>query len=455
MQDSITNIFRAYDIRGIYGSDLFGETAERIGVAACADIGSKGTIVVGMDARESSGVLKSALIEGMTSAGCNVIDIGTVPSPVLYFSAKHLTADRGVIVTASHLPPEWNGFKFCDKGGIVISEGTGLEKIRSAFFEKDAEQGQQGSVVDYREILLDYSSYISGKIRIKKGLKAVFDYGNSVTSLAMGPILQKFPINATEINKEIKQSSPDRTSELTEEALTGLRIAVLEEGADVGIAYDGDGDRVAFVDGKGKILNTGNLIIPIFSNYYLERNPGGAVVYDVTCSDSVSEFIKSRGGRSIITKVGHSYCASEVIKSGAILGGQYSGHMVFPEIGCADDALYASLKMLEILSSSERTLNEMAGKIPQKKATGVFEYKVADSMKFDAVRKISKTIKKAGMQYADIDGLKILTDHGWVLIRASNTSPAIKINAESDTCEEAEALQEYGKNLVKEAILLD
>jgi phosphomannomutase/phosphoglucomutase len=447
-------IFRAYDIRGVYGKDLNEELANIIGKAYCSFLGNYSTVGVGRDVRQSSKSLSDAVISGLVDCGCNVIDFGTVPSPLVYFGVRHLNLNGGLMVTASHLPPEWNGFKFCDSNGILFSEGTGLEKIKKIVLDNNFLKLEKGKYKGYKEISKVYLNYILRNINISKKLKIVIDYGNSVTANIVPHILKSIGMEIYNINESLDVKVPNRSSELKDESLQDLRKKVLETNADIGIAYDGDGDRVAFVDDKGNIYNSGNILIPIFAEHILKNNPGGKIVFDITCSSAVYDYVKSLGGEPIVTRVGHTYVANAVIENRALMGGQYSGHLCFIENNCLDDAIYASIKMLEILSSNNMKLSELTKKIPKYPVTGITEIRCDDSNKFSVINKVADLAKSLNFQIITIDGVKIIAESGWVLIRASNTSPIIRINAEGKTIEDAIKMQKIGENLVKEVMKL-
>lgn len=446
------HIFRAYDIRGKYGIDLDEGFAFKLGQSISKAFGPSIKVVVGRDARNGSNLLSISLIQGLTSSGCEVIDLGLVPSPLVYFGTNHLRGDIGVMVTASHLPPDWNGFKLCNSEGIVISEGTGLEVLRKEFFENLKYKNVRGNLKHYPQIIDEYVKHVSSFITIKKTITVVYDYGNSVTSLVLPNLLKHFPINVREINSEVKRGQPERDSEPTVESLQPLKSAVLKFGADIGIAYDGDGDRVALIDGVGNIYTNGNVLIPLLAKYYLEKQKSGNVVFDITCSTSVSDYIRSIGGKPMTTRVGHSYCANEVKRSSALFGGQYSGHFSFPEMNYADDAIFASFRFLEQLSNSKESLLAMVQKIPKRASTEIFEYIVNDTEKFKIVVKLKEELKKKGVEFDETDGLKIYFDRGWILIRASNTSPIIRVNAEADFDERARGLLETGIKFVSTGV---
>ena len=452
LNEKIMDIFRAYDIRGMFPDQLNEEIAFNIGKAFAATVGDGSSVAVARDVRRSSIAIHDALCEGITSNGVNVIDVGELPSPLLYFNTYNLRLAGGAMITASHLPPNWNGIKFCDSRGIVVSLGTGLESIKQAVLSKEKNTIKTGVVSFYKEAIVDYVKYVIKKIRIGRELSIVVDYGNSVTANVVPLILTKLGVKFEQINTE--QGSLRRSSELTPDSMDELRRAVVNNSSDLGIAYDADGDRVGFVDNLGNVYPNGEKIIPIFAGDALAKSKG-EIIIDVTCSSAISKFIKEQGGTPGVIRVGHSYCANEVLNRGALFGAQYSGHYSFPEMGCADDAIFASLKMIEILSKRNQSLFRLLASMPAFYASRMVEVNCPDSAKFLVVSKINSLAKKTGYRVEEIDGVKIHSmedDSEWVLIRASNTSPIIRINADGKSKESAEKLLSFGINMVKEVI---
>ena len=445
-------IFRAYDVRGLFPDQLNEEIAYAIAQAFANTIGKGPAIAIGRDVRSSSLAIYRALCDGITSQGINVIDIGEVPSPVLYFTTRNLGLSAGAMITASHLPPNWNGIKFCDSRGIVISDGTGLEFIKQAALSMEKYPVKSGEIHLYNEAMQDYVRYVREKINIGKKISVVVDYGNSVTANVVPLIFAEFDLKCKQINTELGIFK--RPSELTAESMGDLRRTVLDTNSDLGIAYDADGDRVGFVDNLGNIYSTGENIIPIFASNALAASKG-EIIIDVTCSSSISEFIRKKSGIPVVIKVGHSYCANEVLNRNALFGAQYSGHYSFPEMECADDAIFASFKMIEILSRSEKSLSQLVAGLPVSYASRMVEVECPDSRKFFTVTTISSKAKNMGYQVDETDGVKIyskIDDSEWVLIRASNTSPIIRINADGKSRESAQDLLSFGVKLVKGVI---
>ena len=450
MNKKIANIFRAYDVRGIFPNQLNEEIAFIIGKAFANTITSGTSVAVARDVRSSSLAIHKALCEGITIRGVNVIDLGEVPSPLLYFSTHNLRLAGGAMVTASHLPPNWNGIKFCDSRGVVVSSGTGLDLIKETVLSKETNAVKTGIISCYKNSIIDYVKYIVKKIHLGRKLSIVVDYGNSVTANVVPLILEELGVNFKQINTN--QGNFKRSSELTPDSLDELRRVVINNGSDLGIAYDADGDRVGFVDNLGNVYPNGEKIIPIFAGDALAKSKGDIII-DVTCSSAISKFISEKGGKPIVIRVGHSYCANEVLNRGALFGAQYSGHYSFPEMGCADDAIFASLKMIEILSNRDQRLSQILASMPSSYISKMVEVDCSDSAKFLVVSKIASLAKKIGYGVEEIDGVKIhsMEDNSdWVLIRASNTSPIIRINADGKSKRSVEKLLSLGINMVKD-----
>ena len=452
LNEKILEIFRAYDIRGMFPDQLNEEIAFNIGKVFATTISNGASVAVARDVRSSSIAIHKALCEGITSKGINVVDLGELPSPLLYFNTHNLKLAGGAMITASHLPPNWNGIKFCDSRGIVVSVGTGLESIKQAVLSTEKKTVKTGFVTFYKEGIMDYVKYVIKKIHIGRKLSIVVDYGNSVTANVVPLILTELGVRFEQINTE--KGNFRRSSELTPDSMDELRRAVVDTASDLGMAYDADGDRVGFVDNLGNVYPNGEKIIPIFAGDALAKSKG-EIVIDVTCPSAISKFIRERGGMPVVIRVGHSYCSNDVLNRSALFGAQYSGHYSFPEMGCADDAIFASLKMIEILSNRKQSLPQIVASLPVSYASRMVEVNCPDSAKFLTVSKVASMAKKIGYRLEEIDGAKIHSmndDSEWVLIRASNTSPVIRINADGKSKKSVEKLLSFGINMVKEVI---
>jgi phosphomannomutase/phosphoglucomutase len=447
------SIFRAYDIRGIFNKDLTTEIAEKIGKGFGTFIGEGKNISVGRDGRLSGETLRKIIINGLTSVGCNVTDIGMVPTPVLYFSVANKNLDGGAMITASHNPSEWNGFKLVKEMALPCSEGTGLERVKeNVFNNKFNEPKKKGITKKYEKILTDYFEYVLKRIKIGKKLKVVLDPGNGVTSLTAPELFKKLGFDVIVLNEKIDGNFPAHPPEPTEENLQQLKEEVVKVNADFGVAYDGDGDRAVFVDEKGNIISSGSIVIMILAKYYLEKQKNAKIVFDVCCSKAVKEVIKNSGGIPFTTKVGYVHIKNKMANESAVFGGEYSNHLYFSEIYSIDDGVFASLKMAEILSNTDKKLSELVDSIPKYPAIFDWNFNCPDEVKFGVITKLKNKFEKLGMKILDLDGVKLFFDDGWVLWRASNTQPQIKVYVEADTENRLNELREFAGNELKKAM---
>jgi len=445
-------IFRAYDIRGVYGKDLTEEVAMHIGQAFGTYLGGEGKeIIVGRDVRLSGHTLESALVKGVLSTGCHVQDIGIAPTPVLYFTIVHQKRDGGVMVTASHNPPEWNGFKLCRERGLLVAQGMGMEEIREIAVTKRFRSATPGKLERYDRALEDYTNFVLSKIEIKRKLRVAMDLGNGSCTLIVPRLFRNLDLEVIALNTEPNGNFPAHLPEPTEETLDELRKIVVKERADFGVGYDGDGDRALFIDDKGRIV-PGDTALIILARPYLERRMGAKVVYEISCSSSVEEIIRAHGGVPVVSRVGHAYIMDKMIQEDAILGGEVSSHLYFAEVYGFDDAVYGSLKMAELLSKTDGKLSEIVDSIPRYPSTPVRNYDCPDEKKFKVVENLTKEIKQMGYEINTIDGVKAIERNGWFLIRASNTLPQIKMVAEAKSETELRRLTNFAERMILQKI---
>ena len=442
------HIFRAYDIRGVYGVDLTGEIAERIGLAFGHYAGGRGRkIAIGMDVRLSSPNLKKAFTQGLVKAGCNVIDVGLVPTPALYYAVVAKKLDGGVMVTASHNPPEWNGFKLCMRGAKMVSEGMGMEDLKAlAQNPYLAEDEVKGEVVPDEGFLEEYTSFLLSKVKVSRELKVALDLSNGCCSLTAPRLFEKLGCKVVALNAEPDGRFPNHLPEPTEETLSELKRVVVEEKADFGVGYDGDGDRAVFIDDKGRVL-LGDSMTALLVHHYLPREPGSSIVLDVSSSSVVEEIVKQLGGRVIVSRVGHAYIMDTMLKTGALIGGERSSHLYFKEIWGIDDGVYASLKVAEMLSEIEQPLSALVDKLPRYPSRSK-NYDFPDQVKFKVVAEIAQELKAVGVKVMELDGVKALFDSGWFLIRPSNTQPLIKLTVEAKDQEALDKLFREAEKLI-------
>ena len=450
MTDTIERVFRAYDVRGIYGKDLTEEVAEVIGKAFGTYLEEGETIIVGRDVRLSGEPLQKALMEGIRSTGCNVIDVGVLPTPIFYFSIIHYEADGGVVVTASHNPAEWNGFKFCIEKGVMLAEGLGLEKVKEIALTKRFRSGGKGRVERREDAVKVYSDFILGKINVERRLKVAIDAGNGACSGVASRLFREAGVDVIALNDEPDGRFPAHKPEPTEETLRDLVKVIVEEEADFGIGYDGDGDRAVFIDDQGRMI-PGDVALIIMARHYLKDKPG-TVVYDVSCSMAVEEAIREMGGRPLVSRVGRAYLTNTIRRENAVLGGELSGHLYFADVYGFDDALYGGLKMAELLSKEDRRLSQIVDSIPKYPATPNIIYECPDDLKFKVVAQLAEEFAEMGYKTITIDGVKVINNEGWFLIRASNTLPQIKMRAEAKNEEKLRELVELAERKIKEEI---
>src|SRR3972149_3324907 len=445
---SWAHMFRAYDIRGIYGKDLTTDFAETIGKAFGTIIGSGKKLAVGRDVRIGSEQLKDAVVKGLVSTGCHVDDLGIVTTPILYFGIAHQRKDGGVMVTASHNPAEWNGLKLCREKGVIVGQGSGMEEIKEIIVNgKFTKSKTKGKVETYRGIVNQYAAFVLGKIRIERKLKVVLDTGNSVSGIVAPKLFRQTGCRVEVINEELDGTFPSRSPEPTEASLQQLISAVKKARADFGVGYDGDGDRAVFVDDKGRVL-TGDYTSVIFAHAFITKGKR-KVVYDVSCSSAVEEAIKAKGGIPVVERVGRPFMMDRALREKAGFGGERRGHFYFPDIYGLDDGTFASLKVAEILSRAGIPLSRMVDKIPKYYSSTV-NVPFPDEHKFTVIERLKAKFEEKGFQIIDIDGVKAQDENGWVLLRSSNTEPLIRIFAEGKTHAKLTQLLGLAERMLKE-----
>jgi phosphomannomutase/phosphoglucomutase len=444
------HIFRAYDIRGIFGEDLTEEVATRIGAAFAKFIDGK-SVVVGRDARISGGKLRDALISGLVSR-CNVTDVGMIPTPLLYFAASRLKKDAGIMVTASHNPPQWNGFKafWGQKGSIY---GKDMQTIRDYAKAVDLKKlgEKRGKTDSYESIIGEYQDFVQSKIQLGRKLKVVADTANGACGLVAPALFERIGCDILTLNKEPDGTFPAHLPVPKEETLGELMKEVVQQKADFGVGYDGDGDRAVFIDEKGKLI-PGDLTLLIFAKDALQKHPGGKVIYEVSCSMAVEEYVKKLGGIPLVERVGHTFIMDKMIGEQAVLGGEKSSHFYFADVYGMDDGTFASMKLAEILSKSDETLSEMVASLPQYPSVYEKNFEVDDSRKFEVIENVRSQFKRFGLKTLDIDGVKLIDDDGWVILRASNTEPVIRISAEARTKEKLKKLYYFAVTELNKAM---
>ena len=437
------SIFRAYDIRGVFGEDLTEEVATRIGAAFATFLGEDKEVLIARDVRLSGEKLRKALVSGLLSV-CDATDVGIVPTPLLYFAINRLQKDAGIMITASHNPPEWNGFKaFSRKGSIY---GKDMEKVKQIAKQVDLEKlgKKRGKLRRYKRTIQEYMDFIANKIEIGRKLKVVADTANGTCGLVAQTLFKRLGCKILALNQDPDGTFPAHLPEPKEETLGELKREVVKNKADLGVGYDGDGDRAVFVDEKGTVI-PGDLTLLVFAKDVLQKSKGAKIVYELSCSMAVEEYVKELGGIPIVERVGHTFIMDRMIEENALLGGEKSSHFYFSECYGVDDAIFASLRMAEILSKSSEKLSEIVDSLPKYPSIYEKNFECPDNLKFAAIEKLTSRFKDYGLTILDMDGVKVLDKDGWVLLRPSNTEPIIRVSAEAKTEEKLKELYEFAK----------
>ena len=438
------SIFRAYDIRGVVGKSLTNEVAAAIGQAVGSLAKERGLteIVVGRDGRHSGPELAKALIEGLKSSGCDVIDIGAVPTPILYFATYHLNTGSGVMVTGSHNPPEYNGFKIM-VGGETLAEDA-IQDLYARIAEGRLETGTGSS----RNMLVapDYLERITGDIQVERQLKIVVDAGNGIAGNIAPQVLEGIGCEIVPLYCDVDGDFPHHHPDPSDpHNLADLMVAVKQFNADIGLAFDGDGDRLGVVTAAGDIVWPDRLLM-LFAQDVLLRNPGAAVIYDVKCSGKLQDIILSAGGSPIMWKTGHSLIKAKMRETDAELAGEMSGHFFFRERWFGfDDAIYAAARLAEILAVSPLTAEEVFAELPKSVSTPEIKVPMEEGRHYAFISKFRELAQFPGARVTTIDGVRADYPHGWGLVRPSNTTPVLVLRFEADDNPALHRIQEEFK----------
>ena len=423
-------IFREYDIRGLVDVDLTQDSTELIGKSIGTYIYRNGgkTLTVGYDMRASSIPFRDSLIRGINSTGCDVIDIGMVPTPVAYFSLHHLKPDGGVMITGSHNPSEFNGFKISN--GLHSLYGESIQELRRLIDSDDFELGSGKLSKD--NVLEDYIQGIFNRVKVSRSVKVVVDGGNGCFGIVGPQLLKRIGANIVELYCEPDGSFPNHHPDPTvEKNMLDLSKKVKEERAELGIGFDGDADRIGIVDENGKIL-WGDQLLMIFARDILKHNPGATIVGEVKCSQNLFKDIEGHGGTAVMSAAGHSLIKKKMQETNSLLAGEMSGHICFADDYYGfDDAIYAACRILQIVASSKIKVSEMLLDVPKTEATPEIRVDCPDDRKFEIVRELTESFRK-NYDVIDIDGVRINFGEGWALIRASNTQPVIVFRFEAN-----------------------
>ena len=424
-------IFKAYDIRGIYPTEINKEVSYNIGRALVQFTRAK-KIVVGIDMRSSSSEIEAGLVAGIIKQGADVVKIGLATTPMLYFAAGNLPVESAVMVTASHNPAEWNGLKLCHRGTIPIGEGTGMEEIKDlAIKNKFSVVNKTGSVTENKELKSQYLDYMSKFFQTgKASKKIVVDFANAVGSIDK-KVFDKFPsdLKMVYLYDELDGTFPHHEANpLKTETLKDLQKKVLEQKADLGIAYDGDADRIGFVDEKGEIVRM-DFITALLAKEILKKQPGELILADIRSSNSVLEFIQQAGGRVHYCRIGHSIIKAQMRKEGAIFAGELSGHYFFQENNKSEMTTLAALIIINLLNETGKKLSELVIDLKKYFQSGEINSAVKDTKMI--MNKLKKKYSTGKLN--ELDGIRIDYSDWWFNVRASNTEPKLRLNLEANS----------------------
>jgi phosphomannomutase/phosphoglucomutase len=442
-------IFREYDIRGVVDKDLTPDIVKRLGEGFGTHMSKLGRLklVVGRDGRLSSKAFSEALIQGLISTGCSITNIGLCPTPVYYFSIFHLDKNGGMMVTGSHNPPEFNGFKV--SVGKTTIFGEEIQNLRRLIEKGEFARGR-GDLSEI-EIIRPYQNYIKENIQLNRKIKVVIDAGNGTAGVVAGPLLRDLGSEVEELYCKIDGRFPNHFPDPTiPKYLEDLIDRVKKTRADVGIGYDGDGDRIGVVDEKGNIL-WGDQLMILFSREILKDKKGATFVSEVKCSQNLFDDIEKHGGRAIMWKTGHSLIKEKMREEKAVLGGEMSGHIFFADRYFGyDDAIYASCRLIELLSKTDKRLSQLLDDVPETHITPEIRVDCPDEIKFEVVAKVKEELRKDHL-VIDVDGVRVKFNDGWGLVRASNTQPVLVLRFEASSEKRLQEIKRLFEDKVQKA----
>lgn len=443
-----SSIFRAYDIRGIVDKTLTPDTVRAIGRALGSMAIAKGEkrMAVARDGRLSGPYLSAALCEGILASGCDVIDIGVVPTPLLYYATYTLDTRSGVMLTGSHNPPDYNGLKMMIAGETLAEES--IQQLYQRIINQDFSQGN-GALSEIN-IVENYLTHVTRDVKLARPLKVVIDCGNGVAGMIAPELFRRLGCDVHELFCDVDGHFPNHHPDPSQvENLADLIHTVRELQADIGLAFDGDGDRLGVVTSQGEIIWPDRQMM-LFAQDVLAANPGATIIYDVKCSTHLETVIRQAGGEPMMWKTGHSLIKSKLAETKAALAGEMSGHIFFNDRWYGfDDALYAGARLLQILANQPLSSDELCATIPNSVNTPELKIYVSEDEKFLLMQQLIANANFSSADLITIDGLRVNFSDGWGLVRPSNTTPCLVLRFEAETA----AVLEKIKNLFRENLL--
>lgn len=445
------NIFREYDIRGIVDKDLTPGVVETLGKGMGSYFRRQGRheVVVGRDCRLSSPSYAQALMRGLCAAGCNVVDLGIIPTPLMYFAIYFKNKEAGVVITGSHNPPEYNGFKMMS--GKDTLYGEAIQEIYKMIKDDRIIGDHEGARSAY-DIIPEYTDYVLKNVKVDRKLRVVIDAGNGTAGVVAVPIFKMLGCDVVDLYCDMDGRFPHHHPDPTlPEAMEALVRTVRTQKADFGVAYDGDGDRIGVADDEGHLI-WGDQLMIFFARDILPSNPGAAVISEVKATKLLYEEIARLGGKPIMWKTGHSLIKKKIKEEKALLAGEMSGHLFFADRFFGfDDAIYSSVRLLELVSKSGMSLSQMLAGLPKTYSTPEIRVYASEEVKFKIVDEVRENLAKK-YPVIDIDGVRAIYPKGWGLVRASNTQAILVLRFEGETKGDLEVIEREIKEAVEQAI---
>ena len=444
------NIFRMYDVRGIVDKDLTDETVYLLGKGFGTFVRNKKlkSVSIGGDARLSTPRFKERFKKGLLETGCDVYDVGILATPTLYFSIQNLSVDAGVMITGSHNPPDYNGFKMNIGLGSIYGDDIQqiLKIIQTGNYVKD-----EGSEHKVDGMIKKYQNYLVDNLKIERPVKVVVDAGNGAGGPILPDVLRRLGCEVKEMFCEMDGTFPNHHPDPTVvDYIQDLIEEVKNSDAELGIGLDGDADRIGVIDENGEII-FGDQILNIFARDFLRENPGAKVIGDVKSSKNLYDDIKKHGGKPVMYKTGHSLIKKKMKEDNIKMGGEMSGHIFFADRYFGyDDAMYAAGRLMEIVAKSEQKVSEFLSDQPKMYNTPEIRTECADEKKFDIVKKVRDDFIKNGYDVTSVDGMRVTFDDGWGLIRASNTQPVLVLRFEAETEARLNEIRQLVEEKIKE-----